>query len=81
MTDAGRSDDRGHAGRVIRPIHVVVGICALVLLVFALVNLDRVSVDFVFDSVEVSLIVVIALCAGLGFVIGWFVGRHRRAGS
>ena len=46
------------------------------LLVFALVNIDEVNVDFVFDSVEVSLIVVIALCAGLGFVIGWFVGRR-----
>jgi hypothetical protein len=48
----------------------------LVLLAFALVHLDSVNVDIVLDSVEVSLIVVIALCAALGFVIGWFVGRR-----
>ena len=51
----------------------------LVLLVFALVNLDAVHVDFVFDRVDVSLIVVIALGAALGFVIGWFVGRRRNS--
>ena len=63
--------------RGIGPMHVVVAICLVVLLVFALVNLNQVNVDFVFTSVDVSLIIVIALCAGLGFVIGWFVGRRR----
>jgi uncharacterized integral membrane protein len=68
----GETSDRG-----IRPAYVVVGLCLLVLVVFALANVDDVRVDFVFDTVDAPLIVVIALCAVLGFVIGWFVGRRR----
>ena len=50
---------------------------AVVLLVFALANLDDVRVDFVVDTVKAPLILVIVICAALGFVIGWFVGRRR----
>jgi len=57
---------------------ITVAVVAVVLLVFALANLDDVPVDFVVDTVRAPLILVIVICAALGFVIGWFVGRRRR---
>jgi uncharacterized integral membrane protein len=59
------------------PAFVVVGVLVALLAAFALANLDDVEVDFVVASATPPLIAVIALCALLGFVIGWFVGRHR----
>jgi uncharacterized integral membrane protein len=56
---------------------VTVTVIAVVLLVFALVNLDDVPIDFVVDTVRAPLILVIVICAALGFVLGWFVGRRR----
>jgi uncharacterized integral membrane protein len=56
---------------------ITVTVIAVVLLVFALANLDDVPIDFVVDTVKVPLILVIVICAALGFVIGWFVGRRR----
>ena len=49
----------------------------MVLLVFAILNIDDVRVDFAVDTVATPLVVVIALCALLGFV-GWFVGAVER---
>jgi uncharacterized integral membrane protein len=69
--------DEQHAQSRIKPHHVVVGICVVVLAVFALANIDDVRVDFAFDTVRAPLVVVIFLCALLGFVIGWFIGRRR----
>ncbi|MEX1009053.1 MAG: LapA family protein [Acidimicrobiia bacterium] len=69
--------DEQHAKSRIKPHHVVVAICALVLLVFALANIDDVRVDFVFETVRAPLVLVIVVCALLGFVIGWVVGRRR----
>ena len=40
--------------------------------VFALVNTQDVTVDWVFGDGETSLWVVIAVSAALGFVAGWF---------
>jgi uncharacterized integral membrane protein len=58
---------------------ITVAVIAVVLLVFALANLDDVPIDFVVDTVNAPLILVIVICAALGFVIGWFVGRRRNA--
>jgi len=55
---------------------VVAAVFALLLLVFAVLNTDDVGVDFVADTVNAPLILVIFLSALLGFVIGWFVRRH-----
>ena len=49
------------------------------LLVFAILNTDEVAVDFVFDTVRAPLVLLIAICALLGFAIGWFVGRRRHS--
>ena len=66
-----------HTESRIKPQYIVVAVCAVLLLVFALLNTDEVHVDFLFDSVSAPLVVVIVLSALLGFVIGWFVGRRR----
>ena len=70
----------GHSQNRIEPHHVVIGICLVVLLVFAILNTDEVAVDFVFDTVRAPLVALIAICALLGFAIGWFVGRRRHSG-
>jgi uncharacterized integral membrane protein len=66
-----------HTERRIKPHHIVVALCAVVLVVFALLNTDDVRVDFLVNTVRAPLILVIFLCALLGFVIGWLVGRRR----
>ncbi len=69
----------GHSENRIQPHHIVIGICLLVLLVFAILNTEEVAVDFVFDTARAPLVVLIAICALLGFAIGWFVGRRRHS--
>lgn len=46
--------------------------------VFALVNLDRVKVDWIVGSSHTPLIVVIAVAFGLGIATGWLAQRRRR---
>jgi uncharacterized integral membrane protein len=60
-----------------KTIAVIVALVVLVL--FVLQNRDRANVDFLFWDVDARLWVVVVLSAGLGFVIGWFLGRSRRA--
>ena len=69
----------GHSENRIQPRHIVIAICLVVLLVFAILNTDEVAVDFVFDTVRAPLVLLIAICALLGFAIGWFVGRRRHS--
>ncbi len=66
-----------HSQNRLQPHHIVIAVCAVLLLIFALLNIDDVRVDFAVDTVQAPLILVIFLCALLGFVIGWFVGRRR----
>ena len=70
------AEERNTESRI-KPQYIVVAVCAVVLLVFALLNTDEARVDFLFDSVSAPLVLVIVVCALLGFVIGWFVGRRR----
>lgn len=63
------------------PRQVVLAIVFVVLLVFALVNLDEIPVDFVVDTVRVPLIVVIVVVGVLGGLLGALVRwRHERDG-
>jgi uncharacterized integral membrane protein len=58
---------------------IAVIVAAVLLLIFAIQNSERVDVDFwVFDA-QVRIVTVIVVAAVLGFVIGWFVGRPSRA--
>jgi uncharacterized integral membrane protein len=61
----------------LQPHHIVIAVCAVLLLLFAILNIDDVRVDFALDTVDAPLVLVIALCALLGFLIGWFIGRRR----
>jgi uncharacterized integral membrane protein len=56
----------------------VIGIVILVLvLVFALVNLEDAKIDFVVDQVTMPILFVIAVPALVGFVAGVLVQHHR----
>ena len=46
-------------------------------MLFALVNTHEVAVDFVADTVDTSMIVVIVVSAIVGFGVGWLLAAHR----
>jgi uncharacterized integral membrane protein len=66
-----------HSQNRIQPHHIVIGVCLVVLAIFAILNVDNVRVDFAVATFDTPLVVLIAICALLGFVMGWFVGRRR----
>ena len=45
---------------------------------FAALNLDYVRVNWVVTTTDTPLIVVIAVCLGVGAGIGWILARRRR---
>ena len=47
---------------------------------FAVLNLDRTKVNYVFGTGHPRLIFIIVACIALGVAIGWF-GAKRRAGK
>lgn len=57
---------------------VIVAILALVLIAFAIANFKQVRVNFLLFDTDARLVTVIVVAAGLGFVIGYFVGRPNR---
>jgi uncharacterized integral membrane protein len=56
---------------------IIIGVVALYALIVALLNSERVKVDFLFFSANVRLLVLIFLCLGLGFVVGFLFDRWR----
>jgi len=59
---------------------IVIGILALYAVIVALLNSEKVKIDFLFFSASVRLLVLIFLCLGVGFVVGFFFDRYRRRG-
>jgi uncharacterized integral membrane protein len=57
---------------------VIVAILAIVLIVFAVANFKQVRVNLLLFDTDARLVTVIVVAAGLGFVIGYFVGRPNR---
>ena len=57
---------------------VVIAILAVVLIAFGIANFDTVRVNFLLFDSQARLVTVIVVAAGLGFVIGYFVGRPGR---
>jgi hypothetical protein len=49
----------------------------------ALLNSEQVEIDFLFFSAEISKLVLILLCLGIGFAAGFLLDRwrHRRKGE
>jgi hypothetical protein len=57
---------------------------AIYAILFVLLNRDDVDISFVFFSAEISELVLILLCLGLGFAAGYLfdnLRRRRRAGE
>src|SRR5258708_30972230 len=76
---AGRPEKSGRGARI-SPKFAATGALALLLILFGLLNTDDVGVDFIVDTVKAPLILVIALSAALGLVIGMLLrGRHDRS--
>jgi uncharacterized integral membrane protein len=63
----------------IRPRWIVAGVAAVLLLIFAIQNSERVDVDFLVFDAQVRVVAVIVVSAALGFVVGWLLGRPSRA--
>jgi len=56
---------------------VVFAILALYGIALVILNADQVEVSFVFFTAEISLLVLILLCLGIGFAIGFLADRLR----
>jgi uncharacterized integral membrane protein len=62
----------------VTPRQVLIAILAILLVAFGIANFRRVEVSFLLFTTEARVITVIAVAGGLGFVIGYFVGRPTR---
>jgi uncharacterized integral membrane protein len=62
---------------------IVFAVLAVYAILIVLLNTDQVDVSFVFFSAEISLLVLIVLCVGIGFAAGYLFDqlreRRRRA--
>ncbi len=70
------TERRIRIGQTVRVVGLVV--LALVLAGLALANQIDVEVDWLFDTTEGPLVVVIAISAGLGFLLGVLVAWRRK---
>ena len=56
---------------------IVFGVLAVYAVLLVILNAEKVPVDFVFFSVDISLLVLIVLCLGIGFAGGYLFDRLR----
>ena len=71
------ADDVTHDdGRTVNVKLIVFGALAALLLVFALLNTHEVGIDWIFDTVRAPAILVIFVCAAVGFAMGFLVRGH-----
>jgi uncharacterized integral membrane protein len=80
---AHRGDDdqsRGDSGFHPTGRQITAAILIVVVVVFALVNLDDVSVDFVFGTVEMPLVFLVVGLLAIGFGAGYLVKGRRERG-
>ncbi len=77
----GRSgSDRGGGRTVgISARQILVALAVVILVVFAIANFKSVEVNFLAFTTQARLVTVILVSAGLGFVIGYLVGRPGAA--
>ena len=59
---------------------IAFAILAIYAILIVVVNREEVDIDFVFFSAEISKLVLILLCLGIGFAAGFLLDRwrHRR---
>ena len=72
-----------HEDRSISPKQVATAALVVVVVLFALLNLQGVSMNWVVGTTHTPLIVVVAVCSLIGLAVGFLIGRRRRtpAGS
>jgi uncharacterized integral membrane protein len=63
-------------GRKVNVKFIVIGTLIALLVVFALLNTHEVGVDWLFNTWSAPMILVIAISAAFGFVIGFLVRGH-----
>jgi uncharacterized integral membrane protein len=56
---------------------IVFGVLAVYALLIIFLNREQVEVSFVFFSTEISLLVLILLCVGIGFAAGYLFEQLR----
>jgi hypothetical protein len=56
---------------------VVFGLLAVYAALIVLLNRDQIEVSFVFFSTDISLLVLIVLCVGIGFAAGYLFEQIR----
>lgn len=56
---------------------IIFGVIALYAIIVALLNSERVKVDFLFFSTHTRLLILIFLCLGAGFAAGLLFDRWR----
>jgi uncharacterized integral membrane protein len=71
---AAATRDRRASARLIAAV-----VLAVVVTLFALLNSQRVRIHLVFTTTHLPMIVVIAVCAVIGVLVGWLIGRRRAA--
>lgn len=57
---------------------IIFGVIALYAIIVALLNSERVKVDFLFFSTNTRLLILIFLCLGIGFAAGFLFDRWRQ---
>ena len=85
MTDESGSDEVRRADQIradggtspLTPRRITALVVLGIVFVLAILNLERVSVDFAVKSVKMPVIVLIAISAGGGFLAGWLFFRRR----
>jgi uncharacterized integral membrane protein len=56
---------------------IIFGVLAVYIILVSLLNSGQVKVHFVFFTTEISLLVLILLCLGIGFAAGYLLSRLR----
>jgi len=72
VESAGSAD----TGRNVNVKFIALGLLGAILVLFALLNTHEVGVDWIFDTVSAPLILVIAVSAIIGFLMGLLVRGH-----
>lgn len=62
----------------VTPQQVLIAILSIILVAFGIANFKSIEVSFLLFTTDARVITVIAVAGGLGFVIGYFVGRPTR---
>jgi hypothetical protein len=76
--DIGRRSTRRGGGDGRLSFREGIGIAlAVLVIVFAVLNLEDANVDLIVDTVTLPLILVIAGCSAVGFLLGFLVARRR----